>query len=71
MYWCKTRAEWCGQAELNKHCLNEIVDLVGENFMEFVSTFKKLGFQQVPNRSQIRNIWSYYIDGNHDPNANA
>jgi GNAT superfamily N-acetyltransferase len=35
---------------------------VGESFMGFVSTFEKLGFIKVSDRSKVRNIMRYYVD---------
>jgi GNAT superfamily N-acetyltransferase len=35
--------------------------MVGESFMGFVSTFERLGFKQVSDRSQVRNIMRLYV----------
>ena len=40
---------------------------VGESFMGFVSTFDRLSFKTVSDRSQVRNIMRYYVDINIHP----
>jgi GNAT superfamily N-acetyltransferase len=35
--------------------------LVGESFMGFASTFERLGFEQVSDRSKVRNIMRFYV----------
>jgi GNAT superfamily N-acetyltransferase len=37
--------------------------MVGESFMGFVSTFKRLGFKQESDRSRVRNIMRLYVCG--------
>lgn len=34
---------------------------LGESFMGFASTFERLGFKQVSNRSRVRNIVRLYL----------
>ena len=35
--------------------------MVGESFMGFASTFERLGFKQVSERSKVRNIMGLYL----------
>ena len=69
MYWRKTRGQWWDNAAENRADMGEVIEAypmtnlprkrqtVGEAFMGFSTTFERLGFEQVSERSRVRNIW--------------
>ena len=44
---------------------------VGEAFMGFSTTFERLGFEEMSNRSRVRNIWRYRAPPKAGPSPNA